>query len=48
LDPWPLDQGASPKSGKSRLNLYAIILERKSIGSYAQKNKIKKAQDLKN
>jgi hypothetical protein len=48
LDPWPLDQGPRPKSGKSRLNLYAIILERKSIGSPKQTKKQKKAQDLKN
>jgi hypothetical protein len=33
LDPWPLDAGPRPKSGKLRLNLHATILERKSIGS---------------
>ncbi len=32
LDPWPLDEGGRPKSGKSRLNLHGTILERKSIG----------------
>jgi hypothetical protein len=48
LDPWPLDQGPRPKSGKSRLNLYAIILERKSIGSYAKKKIKMRAQGLKN
>jgi hypothetical protein len=37
LDPWTQDQGPRPKSGKSRLKLYAIILERKSIGSHATK-----------
>jgi len=32
LDPWPLDEGPRPKSGKSRLNLHGTILEGKSIG----------------
>jgi hypothetical protein len=31
LDPWPLDEGPRPKSGKSRLNLHGTILEGKSI-----------------
>jgi len=25
LDPWPLDEGPRPKSGKSRLNLHGMI-----------------------
>jgi hypothetical protein len=33
LDPWPLDEGPRPKSGKSRLNLHGRILERKSVNS---------------
>jgi len=32
LNPWPLDEGPRPKSGKSRLNLHGTILEGKSIG----------------
>jgi len=28
LEPWPLDEGPRPKSGKSRLNLHGTILER--------------------
>jgi hypothetical protein len=28
LEPWPLDEDPRPKSGKSRLNLHGIILER--------------------
>jgi len=32
LDPWPLDEGPRPKSGKSRLNLDGTIFEGKSIG----------------
>jgi hypothetical protein len=31
LNPWPLDEGPRPKSGKSRLNLHGTILEGKSI-----------------
>jgi hypothetical protein len=37
LDPWPLDEGPRPKSGKSRLNLHDSILERKSINSDEKK-----------
>jgi hypothetical protein len=33
FDPWPLDEGPRPKSGKSRLNVNGTILEGKSIGS---------------
>jgi len=40
-DPWPLDEGPRPKSGKSRLNLHGAILEENSIGSN-QKNRAKK------
>jgi len=32
LDPWSLDEGPTPKSDESRLNLHGIILEQKSIG----------------
>jgi len=28
-DPWPLDEGPRPKSGKSRLNLHGAIFEEK-------------------
>jgi hypothetical protein len=31
LDPWPLDEGPRPKSGKSRLNLHGASLEGKSL-----------------
>jgi hypothetical protein len=44
LDPWPLDEGPRPKSGKSKLNLHGAILEGKSIGL----NCTKKNYDLKN
>jgi hypothetical protein len=44
LDPWPLDEGPRPKSGKSRLNLRGTILEGKSNGP---KQKEKRADDLK-
>ncbi len=37
LDPWPLDEGPRPKSGKSRLNLHGSILDRKSINSDQKK-----------
>jgi hypothetical protein len=36
LDPWLLDEGPRPKSGKSRLNLHGTILEENSIGSNPQ------------
>jgi hypothetical protein len=42
LDPWPLDEGPKPKSGKSWLNLHGTILEGKSIGSHRKKKKKKK------
>jgi hypothetical protein len=42
LDPWPLDEGPRPKSGKLRLNLHGIILQGKSIGSNQKKEKEKK------
>ncbi len=48
LDPWPLDEGPRPKSGKSRLNLHGTILEGKSIGLDPQKKLKKRAHDLKN
>jgi hypothetical protein len=38
LDPWPLDEGPRPKSGKLRLNLHGTILEGKSIGLDPQKS----------
>jgi hypothetical protein len=40
LDPWPLDEGPRPKSGKLRLNLHGTISEGKSIG-LGQKRKFK-------
>jgi hypothetical protein len=40
LDPWPLDEGRRPKSGKSRLNLHGTILEGKWIGSDQKKELI--------
>ncbi len=40
LDPWPLDEGPRPKSGKSRLNLHGSILERKLVDS-DQKKEVK-------
>jgi hypothetical protein len=39
LNPWPLDEGPRPKSGKSRLNLHGTILEGKSIGLNPKKKK---------
>ncbi len=44
LDPWPLDKGPRPKSGKSRLNLHGSISEKKSINS----DKKRRPHDLKN
>jgi hypothetical protein len=41
LDPWPLDEGPRPKSGKSRVNLHGTILEGKSIGSDPKKEEFK-------
>jgi hypothetical protein len=32
LNPWSLDEGPRPKSGKSSLNIHDVILEVKSIG----------------
>ncbi len=43
MDPWPLDVGPRPKSGKSRLNLHGTILKGNSIG-LNQKNKLKRAR----
>jgi hypothetical protein len=40
LDPWSLDEGLRPKSGKPSLNLHDNILEGKSIG-YETKGKKK-------
>jgi hypothetical protein len=44
LDPWLLDEGPRPKSGKSRLNLTwkPPFGSRKSIGSHPKKRKEKK------
>ncbi len=42
MDPWPLDEGPRPKSGKSWLNLHGTIFEGKSIGSHQKKKKKKK------
>jgi hypothetical protein len=49
-DPWSLDEGPRPKSGKSRLNLHGTIFEGKSIGSNHNQKGAKKerAHDLKN
>jgi hypothetical protein len=50
LDPWSLDEGQRPKSGK--LKLHDVILEGKSIGSNKKKKKKtelkRRAPDLKN
>jgi hypothetical protein len=46
LDPWSLDEGLRPKSGKLRLNLHDTILEGKSIGSNTQKKKEKLKGEL--
>jgi len=47
LDPWPLDEGPRPKSGKSWLHLHGTILEGKSIGSHRHtKKKEKKRKKL--
>jgi hypothetical protein len=52
LDPWHLDEGPIPKSGKLRLNLHGTNLEGKSIGFKPKKKKKKtlkkRAHDLKN
>jgi len=40
LDPWPLDEGPRPKSGKSKPNLHGTIFLRISIG-WVQKNSAK-------
>jgi hypothetical protein len=49
LDPWTLDEGPRPKSGKLRLNLHGTILEGKSIGLNPKYIYIeKRAHDLKN
>jgi len=37
LDPWPLDEGPRPKSGKSKL--HGTIPEGKSIGSDPKEKK---------
>jgi hypothetical protein len=42
LDPWLLDEGSTPKSGKLRLNLHGTILEGNSIGSDPQKKRKRK------
>ncbi len=44
MDPWPLDVGPRPKSGKSRLNLHGTILKGKSIGLNQKTNKQKRAR----
>jgi hypothetical protein len=47
LDPWPLDEGQRPRSGK--LKLHDVILEGKSIGSNQKKSsKASRAHDLEN
>jgi len=38
LDPWPLDEGPRPKSGKSMQNLHDTIFKGKSIGSDFKKS----------
>jgi hypothetical protein len=38
-DPWPLDEGLGPKSGKLRLNLHGTILDGKSSTSPDAKKK---------
>ncbi len=47
MDPWPLDEGPKPKSGKSWLNLHGTILEGKSIGSHGGGKKKKKKEKRK-
>jgi hypothetical protein len=48
LDPWPLNEGPRPRSGKLRLNLHGTILEGKSIGLDPPKRLKRRAHDLKN
>jgi len=48
LDPWPLDEGSRPKSGKLRLNLYDTILEGKSIDSGQKQRVQRRDYDLEN
>jgi hypothetical protein len=43
-----LDEGAKPKSGKSRLNLHGTILDRKSIGLNKKKELKRKFHHLHN
>jgi hypothetical protein len=48
LDPWSLDEGLRPKSGKPSLNLHDNILEGKSIGyeTKGKKKRTKKAESI--
>jgi hypothetical protein len=49
LDPWPLDEGPKPKSGKSRLNLYMAPFYREYQLVWTQKKElVRRAHDLEN